>query len=280
MKVNAATVTHLFGAEAKAVLRLEKDAGRSFYQHRGNEYAIIVSDDGQKVLYSEPTPTPRISRVSVVYLKAGIAISDDNTPRNVAFVYSVPIKMLCGSSRKFYMYNVSFATRSAKEIPSESADVLSVGYYGITGRHPLKRFVEHYRDAARGAGHLLHKTWHHLMHSGCQVEAHVRLAGYADTLDDIYSAEETAVETSISPKGLNVVPGGHAGIKFLHNLRLLDRAVGVSPDKRDDALRALEVDKRVTHYRSGHFRTLPTGKETWIRPCWVNPSPEFEKVAA
>lgn len=90
------------------------------------------------------------------------------------------------------------------------------------------------------------------------------------TQDDIYTSEELLVEKlSLTPKGLNVIPGGMAGIRMLHQLRLL-RGNQTSPDDRDAALGDLESGARKTHFRTGHIRKLPTSKITWVRPCWVN----------
>lgn len=82
--------------------------------------------------------------------------------------------------------------------------------------------------------------------------------------------EDLAVQKeTLTPVGLNAIPGGEAGIKMLHELALLKgRKVGI--DERDAAVERLQQESPCAHYRRGHMRKLPTDKLTFVKPCWVN----------
>ena len=225
----------------------------------------------------EPQPHPGSTRIQLGVLREGCNVEDfQGNPSDVVFRLDVPLQLLAvgGRPKKYTLYHVRFAIDGGW-IDEVSSSPLRNGYFGITGRSPFARLREHFRDAMSGRGHLLHKTWHGLEANNSTYMPVFQISGFADTLDEIYDYEERAVaELTLAPKGLNVIPGGHAGVRMLHQLRLLDRDTRVSEVERDDALIALEGRHQpgspCTHYRSGHFRNLGPSRSTWVRPCWVN----------
>lgn len=95
-------------------------------------------------------------------------------------------------------------------------------------------------------------------------------------LQAAYDFEERSVAKSgtLAPGGLNAIPGGMAGIRMMHELRLLNGSSPISLEKRDAAIEKLlthGATSKATHYRSGHVRKLDGGQRTtWVRSCWVN----------
>lgn len=275
MRMNSTTTRVLLGSAFKAAAELESHDRKAFYRPRGNDFRVLVYGRDAYTIIFEPSFTPRVSRISIVFLNSKSGDSDYyfRTAGEVDFVYSVPIASLCGPRHNFHLYNISFAfSKMPSNMDAGSFEIFQNGYYGITGRNPLERFREHHADAMAGRGHMLHKAWNQLVRNSFDFCPIIRIAGCSDTIDQIYDAEEKAVAGTLTPLGLNVIPGGRAGIRFLHNLRAFDNPRMVTPVERDAALCELENrrGRYATHYRSGHFRKLSSGKETWVRPCWVN----------
>lgn len=177
---------------------------------------------------------------------------------------------------KYSLYHVRFCIPSEETRLSEKdCDPLFRGYFGITKRNYMTRFSEHYEKARNNTGYLFHSVWHSLLREKITMYTAIQITGTADSLKKIYEMEESVVgELTLSPKGLNAIPGGMAGIKMMHELRLLN-STKVGIDERDAALEALQQRAHAhgspcAHYRRGHMRKLETGKLTYVKPCWVN----------
>lgn len=186
----------------------------------------------------------------------------------------IPMPMLTVKPSNYYMYHISFGFKEWRDENMDSP--LCGAYIGITKRNPFLRLREHQQDAAAGRGHLLHKAWNALLRRGQLGIVNFTIVGEYKTLELAYAAEEALVdEHTLAPKGLNAIPGGMKGIRMMHQLRLLHGTSQISVEDRDRALVRLEGphdrNSPCAHYRTGHFRNLPTGKLTWVSPCWVNP---------
>lgn len=267
----------LFGHKGRAIDELLNDFIREdrdrFFANEGHLFEVVACTDGAvstQVRQAEGSNT----RFGVSFFSGtmsdfrGVGVPDLR-------VY-IPTTFLKSEKRpKYWLYNIRFFIDFNKfPVDDQSIMPFRRGYYGITKRDVFQRFKEHQRDAQNGTGHLLHKAWRSLSNEGFQFYPVIQIAAFANTLDEIYEAEEDAVETmSLAPKGLNVIPGGYAGIRKLHELRLLSKTQQVKPSDRDKALAELEklsVSKKAAHYRSGHFRTLFDARKVWVSPCWVN----------
>ncbi|WP_139789204.1 hypothetical protein [Manganibacter manganicus] len=182
----------------------------------------------------------------------------------------------------YTIYNVQF--QFPEELTDSSFDVFKSGYIGVTSRHPMQRFNEHRRDMLNGGGHFFHSAWRSLAgieerwgvdipNSG-KVMPSFCLIGRADTLDEIYELENRYVaKHTLAPKGLNAIPGGREGLKYIHLWKENQPLADI--DARDAALIDLEKGRSAAaaHYRKGHIRHLPEGfqkRTTWVSPCWVN----------
>lgn len=238
---------------------------------KGWVFSAFETCFGSGVVHADPLPHPNSSVVAILRLRTS-EIANDIEMNDVEMQYNVPLKLLKIRKKNFTLYNVRFSIDSEdRRFNEENTLPLRVGYFGITKRHPLDRFHEHRREALSNSGHLLHKTWRMLKDIGVKYYVVFQVCGTADTLKEIYALEEEVVKRSLTPKGLNVIPGGEAGIRFLHNLRLV-KSTKIGIEERDGALIDLEKqsNKKATHYRTGHFRHYTDGKVIWVSPCWVN----------
>lgn len=110
-------------------------------------------------------------------------------------------------------------------------------YIGLTSRNWQTRYREHQRDALTGSELLFHTTLASVFpeggisHVGMGVFEVVRRGlcltselEYVNlTYDEAMQVEEKLVERTLHPAGLNMIPGGFAGLKFLHKLGFLGR---------------------------------------------------------
>lgn len=274
-RFNEKTLSCLLGAARDAPFAFARQGfGDHLSSDFGYAFDVILPPGGTSAtLGPRPRRIDGASRFTLIHTKADLDFAGSGQLGNadVAYRYEVPLHFLRMPNISHTLYNVRFSIDgTVQEFDEQSSLPLRIGYYGITGRHPLTRFREHYSDALAGRGHLLHKTWSALLRNELGVHPVFQIAGRANSLSEIYRQEERAVEGSLAPKGLNVIPGGEAGIKMLHELRLLGADRNITPMQRDAALVELERGSLATHYRSGHIRRLSPNKFTWVKPCWVN----------
>lgn len=197
----------------------------------------------------------------------------------------VPLRMLLipGAAKRYKMYHIGLAL-SSEQIPEKLRAQLKTGYYGVTKRGVSERWVEHYNLADANRGFALHTAWNAANTTFRHCNSGMltfTVAGTADTLPEIYAMEEAAVRNTLLPSGLNVIPGGYAGIALLNTLRIT-RNSRLSPEQRDALIAELESTERAgpcAHYRRGHVRRLPN-HDTWVSGCFVGLAPLPSKVAA
>ena len=113
----------------------------------------------------------------------------------------------------------------------------SARYIGLTSRNWQTRYREHQRDALTGSELLFHTTLASVLPEGGIVQAGMGVfeivrAGltltseleYVNlTFDEAMQVEDKLVERTLYPAGLNMIPGGYSGVRFLHKLGLLSR---------------------------------------------------------
>jgi hypothetical protein len=200
------------------------------------------------------------------------------SPRNILLRIDIPFLYAFDAYllKKYVVYHIRFSVaQDEKRLTEKECEPLFRGYIGITKRGYLTRFTEHEEKARSNTGYLLHSVWHSLLQEDIEMNPVIQIGATADTLKEIYALEEEAVEKmTLTPKGLNAIPGGMAGIRMMHELRLLT-STKVGVDERDTALEALQQKAHghgspCAHYRRGHMRKLESGRLTYIKPCWVN----------
>ena len=199
-------------------------------------------------------------------------------PEDLALRVDVPLHYAYDREmlKEYSVYHIRFKVSDKdSHFTQESVKPLHHGYIGITKRDIMTRFREHGYKAETDTGSLLHSVWHQLVAQGIRMHPVIQISGTADSLGKVYELEEEGVaKYTLAPMGLNAIPGGMAGIRMMHKLRLLNSTrVGVA--ERDAAIERLqrggfEHGSPCAHYRRGHYRKLPNEKLTWVSPCWVN----------
>ena len=111
-------------------------------------------------------------------------------------------------------------------------------YIGLTSRNWQTRYREHQRDALTGSELLFHTTLASVLPEGGISQAGMGVfeivrsglcfiseLEYVNlTFEEAMQIEEKLVERTLHPAGLNMIPGGYAGLKFLHKLGFLARS--------------------------------------------------------
>lgn len=108
-------------------------------------------------------------------------------------------------------------------------------YWGITKRTWQKRWQEHVGAANRGSDYLFHKAIRELLPKQLSEAHQVPAVGFTE--EDAMNHEEWFVEHFTlypdNPLGLNMIPGGYAGIRALHKLGIAPDSQHISPEDRD-----------------------------------------------
>ena len=108
-------------------------------------------------------------------------------------------------------------------------------YVGITGRNWLLRLSEHLREIHNGNRRTLYQAWRDNL--GLSDVLYVSQLSEINTdYEDAMNWEEKFVDLIANgPNGLNMIPGGFKGLRYLHKLRIADR-VKISVEERDMAV--------------------------------------------
>ncbi|MCP4459980.1 MAG: hypothetical protein GY816_18450 [Cytophagales bacterium] len=108
-------------------------------------------------------------------------------------------------------------------------------YVGITGRNWLHRLSEHLGEIRRGSRRRFYQAWR----DSLGIKDVLFVSALMDinmTYEDAMNWEERNVDkVAYGPNGLNMIPGGFKGAKFLHEHRVTDR-VGITLEERERAI--------------------------------------------
>lgn len=113
----------------------------------------------------------------------------------------------------------NLANEKAPKVPMPAAPHGSNGlvYVGITSRAWTRRYREHLQDAANGSRLPFHRALRERF-ATCNTRFHYVLMLFP-TKELAEDAEEEMVERrSLYPKGLNAIPGGQAGLRYLASI--------------------------------------------------------------
>jgi hypothetical protein len=271
-----------------------KSAPKAIAKNRGTHVLAGISRDPKDdeavipIHLDDPIRTDQDgnSRLMVMFMGANLPEGEKASirPGHVSLRVDMPLHFAYDREplKEYSVYHIRFKISSDDpRFTEESVKPLQRGYIGITKRDIMTRLREHGYKAETNTGSLLHSVWHQLVSQGIAMHPVIQLSGCADTLGKVYALEEEAVaKYTLAPLGLNAIPGGMAGIRMMHQLRLLTSTrVGLA--ERDAAVERLqrggfEHGSPCAHYRRGHYRKLPSERLTWVSPCWVN----LKEVAA
>ncbi|TVQ39181.1 MAG: hypothetical protein EA384_07195 [Spirochaetaceae bacterium] len=117
-------------------------------------------------------------------------------------------------------------------------------YVGITGRNWLHRFSEHLSKMARGSRLSFHRALREF-YGHSDVHFISQLGEINLSYHDAMNWEEVHVDR-LGTQGLNMIPGGFKGLRYLHEHRIIDNT-NVSLAVRDQAI----VELHRQHPRKG-----------------------------
>ena len=184
------------------------------------------------------------------------SIGDPNTGPLRSMI-AVPISYVVNQSENFTrQYVIYVHSISSKDVytPSEVED-FTLNYIGLTKQGWRKRFSQHMSNARSGSPLLFHKALrdHYV---GSSVVAH-RVVTVCETEKEAMDAEELLVEGgekedfenadafvgmdgwvfgTLYPKGLNMIPGGYAGLRVLHKMGAMKNNKPFNVEQRDKIL--------------------------------------------
>lgn len=187
-------------------------------------------------------------------------------------IFSVPVQCVLrgwGDVERGYMiYEHNISAMDFAEPQFES-----ISYIGLTSRNWQTRYKEHQRDALTGSELLFHTSLRKVLNGDSVVQSGLgsfevvrkgaallsELEYVNLSYEEAMEVEEKLVERTLYPKGLNMIPGGFAGLQFLHKLGYLDRTRKVTVDERDRAAAKYLLDAT-----SGPH-VAPWVKENWAK---------------
>jgi len=120
-------------------------------------------------------------------------------------------------------------------VERQSTDKDDYYYVGITGRNWLQRLGEHFGEMRRGSRRKFYEAWRNSLGLS-NVLITSALMDINLSYEDAMNWEEINVDkVAYGPNGLNMIPGGFKGAKFLHKHRITDR-VGITFEERERAI--------------------------------------------
>ncbi|MES9971411.1 MAG: hypothetical protein ABW092_15365 [Candidatus Thiodiazotropha sp.] len=121
------------------------------------------------------------------------------------------------------------------EVIPDDTEFVEKCYSGITKRNWLQRLEEHLRQVRQGGKKLFHQAWREAADANDVVYTsflqHVNLS-----YEEVMQWEEMYVDQhTLAPKGLNMIPGGFEGNKYLYKHRITDR-LDIDLEERERAV--------------------------------------------
>ena len=108
-------------------------------------------------------------------------------------------------------------------------------FVGITGRNWLLRLSKHFGEMCRDSGRRFYEAWRNSL----GISDAIITSGLMDinlTKEDAMNWEELNVDkVAYGPNGLNMIPGGFKGAKFLHEHRITNN-INISLEDRERAI--------------------------------------------
>jgi hypothetical protein len=188
--------------------------------------------------------------------------------------------------------------------PSSYSDDFTLNYIGLTKQGWKKRFSQHMNNARSGSPLLFHRALRDY-YVGSRLAAH-RVLSICETEKKAMDNEELLVQGgnredfhdpdafqkmdkwhfgTLYPKGLNMIPGGYAGLKVLHKMGALKDDQPLDIDQRDKILiSCLEHEERkgrsnpllAAHWNNEDYATkIICGPEGRLKPDQIEKARTF-----
>lgn len=207
---------------------------------------------------AEPLDDMALARARVAELqKLAATTGEAMEVEKPAVIFSAPIVMIKkGIAQRFLHQRFTLYQHiigAGHEYPNDGPF-----YIGITARDWKKRWAEHRAAILRGSMLKFHKVYRERVLDKKLTYVHHMIMGVAPTLERIQDLEEAFVAGHWhDTRLLNMIPGGRAGIAYLHEHAILGRTITPTPDNIE---RVLEEWIR-EHPRKG----LPA---PWVAEKW------------
>ncbi|MGF6209437.1 hypothetical protein [Pseudomonas frederiksbergensis] len=134
-------------------------------------------------------------------------------------------------------------------------------YIGITARDWQRRWAEHSAAIKRGSRLKFHRVFREEEAKNRLTFIHHKVMGVTDSLEQVQQLEEAFVAGHWSDERLlNMIPGGKAGLAYLHKHRMLSRNIDLQPDDIETA--------QENWLRSSPRNGMPA---PWIAELWKDP---------
>lgn len=135
-------------------------------------------------------------------------------------------------------------------------------YIGVTKRGWRTRWQEHLRSAERGSRYRFHQAIRH-WHGRAKTVGHTVIAvGQTEAQAMALEEQMVGLET-LHPKGLNMIPGGYAGLKYLRQIGAANDNERVSPDDKQ------EIVNRFFETASRRGLPNPLAAANWCDPSYA-----------
>lgn len=105
-------------------------------------------------------------------------------------------------------------------------------YIGVTKRGWRQRWQEHLHSAKTGSHYKFHEAIR--QHAESQTITHDVIGCYETEAEAMAAEEKMVGYETLYPLGLNMIPGGYAGMRWLHRIGAVGRGERVSPDDKHE----------------------------------------------
>ena len=134
-------------------------------------------------------------------------------------------------------------------------------YIGITARDWQRRWAEHRAAIKRGSRLKFHRVFREEEANNRLTFIHHKVMGVTDSLEAVQKLEEVFVAGHWSDERLlNMIPGGKAGVAYLHRHSMHSRDVDLQPDDIETA--------QETWLRESSRKSMPA---PWVAERWKDP---------
>ena len=188
-----------------------------------------------------------------------------------------PFRSLALEKGRYQLYRHSlYPEDEAAPVPTAglggivaTAETTGYAYIGITRRSWQKRYREHRQAMGSGSALLFHRALAGELFPVASSEHEVLKIGLTE--DEALDLEEREVEARtlhpINERGLNMIPGGRAGLRFIANFRGTGRVDGVDPEHAEAAAVAA-IDALVAARQTEETDTAGSDRGAAIAALW------------
>lgn len=187
-----------------------------------------------------------------------IAVYDGESATALSLPLAEILRTAADISESYQVYRHGFSARD-QSVRDRGADG---EYIGVTKRGWNTRWQEHQRAAERGSHYRFHQAlrhWRGITGTTCH---QVLICGLAEAKAMAFEEYIVGNET-LYPKGLNMIPGGYAGLKYLRQIGAAGVNERVTPDDKQ------EIVNRFFETASRKGLPNPLAAANWCDPSYA-----------